>query len=88
MQNNKKIKAENDVKPKLPSGFHVEIDRTASNLSVSVCGVISILDFTDSAALLKVRGRKIKIVGSMLNVAVYENRVAEVSGRVSGVEFL
>ena len=88
MQNNKKITAENDARPKFPRSFHIEIDRCQSDLSVSVCGVIAILDFTDSGALLKVRGRKIKIVGSKLNVAVYENNVAEVSGRVTGVEFL
>ena len=88
MQNDKKIKAENISRSAFPRSFHIEIDRTASGLSISVCGVISILDFTELSALLKVRGRKIKIVGSMLNVTVYENRVAEVSGRITGVEFL
>lgn len=88
MQKGEKNKAENGVKQKSPKGFHIEADRVGSDVSVSVGGVISILDFSDKGAVLKVRGGKIKIVGSFLSVSVYENNIAEICGKVGVIEFI
>ena len=88
MQNNKKKQAEKMVLPKFPKSFHIEADRVGANISVSVGGVVSILEFSEMGAILKVRGGKIKICGSSLSVSVYENNIAEVCGKVSVIEFI
>lgn len=72
----------------MPSAFHIEADKTRGGISVSVSGVISIPDFTENSALIRVRGRRIKIRGKALSVAVYENRIAEIIGDVEGIDFL
>ena len=71
-----------------PIGFHVEADKIGAAISVSVTGVLSIVDFSEDSALLKMRRGKIKIVGSGLSVAVYENKIVEIIGKVSSVEFV
>ena len=76
------------VVPKFPRSFHIEADRVGANISVSIGGVISILDFSDMGAILKVRGGKIKVCGFSLSVSVYENNIAEVCGKVSAIEFI
>jgi hypothetical protein len=88
MQASKKNQAEKMVMPKFPKSFHIEADRVGANISVCVGGVISILDFSEMGAILKVRGGKIKICGASLSVAVYENNIAEVCGKVFGIEFV
>ena len=72
----------------LPIYFHVEADRLPSGVSVSIMGVLSIVDFNESSAIMKMRRGKIRIIGSGLSVTVYENRTVEISGRVGAVEFL
>ena len=72
----------------LTGGFHLEADKIARGVSVSVAGVISVLDFTDEVAVLRVREGRVKISGSALEITVYESKTVEIKGRVSGVELL
>ena len=72
----------------LPLYFHMEADRLADGVSVSIMGVLSIVDFNESSAIMKMRRGKIKVTGSSLSVAVYENRTVEICGKVGAVEFL
>ena len=72
----------------MPRTFHIEADRVGDGISVSVSGVISILDFSEEAAVLKLRRGRMKISGGGLAVAVYENKIVEISGKISGMEFL
>ena len=88
MQKKSKNQAEKMKMPKFPKSFHVEADRIGANISVSVGGVISIIDFSDLNAVLKVRGGRIKVGGSSLEVSVYENNTAEVCGKVTVIEFI
>lgn len=88
MRNNEKNKAEKMIMPRFLRSFHVEADKVGANISVSVGGVISILDFSDTGAIFKVRGGKIKICGDSLSVSVYENNIAEVCGKVAVLEFI
>ena len=69
-------------------GFHIEVDGVNRGISVSVGGVLSILDFTEEAAVVKIRRGRLKIVGSELAVSVYENKTVEISGRLCRIEFL
>ena len=71
-----------------PMGFHIEIDKIAGRVSVCVNGVSSVLDFGEECAVLKMRGGKLKISGLELAISVYENKVAEISGKVGTIEFL
>ena len=72
----------------LPLYFHIEADRLPSGVSVSIMGVLSIVDFNETAAIMKMRRGKIRITGTGLSVAVYENRTVEIYGKVGAVEFL
>lgn len=83
-QNDKKA----DERERLPIYFHMEADRLPSGISVSIMGVLSIIDFNEGAAIMKMRRGKIKVTGSELSVAVYENRTVEICGKVGAVEFL
>ena len=73
---------------KIQPGFHMEADKIGNSLSISIMGVISILDFSEICALLKMRKGKIKISGSELSVTVYENKTVEIIGKIGMVEFL
>ena len=82
----KKIKK--DTKEKVATGFHIEIDRSGNGLSASVAGVYSIVDFSSENVVLRVKKGRVKIVGSTLELAVYENKIVEISGKISEVSFL
>ena len=72
----------------IQSGFHMEADRIANMLSVSIMGVFAILDFSEACAIFKMRKGRIKICGSGLSVAVYDNKTVEIIGKVDTVEFI
>lgn len=84
---NKNTKS-NGERERLPIYFHMEADRFPLGVSVSIMGVLSIVDFNESSAIMKMRRGKIKVTGSSLSVAVYENRTVEICGKVGAVEFL
>lgn len=73
---------------KLFPQFHMEVDKLGSTIAVSVGLVSSVIDISSKAVILKLKHRKIKVVGEELTVTVYENRIAEISGRVGVIEFL
>ena len=90
MQNKRNTSEENALvkKNEAPKGFHIEIDRTSLGISTTVSGVLSIIDFNDSFAILKLRGGKIKIFGKKLQISVYEGRAVGIEGKIGGVEFI
>ena len=69
MQSKNKIEGEIN-KYKMPSGFHVEIDRDPGGITASVSGVISIIAFDECGCVLKVRKGRIGISGNALKVSV------------------
>ena len=71
-----------------PAGFHIEIDKIRGGLSVCVNQVSSVLDFCEEYAILKLGRTRVKVCGSGLSISVYENKIAEISGKVTGVEIL
>lgn len=68
--------------------FHIEADRIREGISVSVCGVYSVLEFTEEFCVLKIRQGRIKIAGKKLSIAVYENKTVEIFGKVGAIEFI
>ena len=87
MQKNIK-KEEREAKEKVSGGFHAEIDRSGRGLSLSVAGVYSILDFSEESVILRVKRGRITVLGKELEIAVYENKTVEISGKITGVNFL
>ena len=78
---------EKSAPPKrLPSPFHVEIDRVQCGLAVLVSGVRAIRELTDTTALLRLKGGSMRINGMGISITVYENRTVEVIGGVMGIE--
>ncbi len=72
----------------MPIGFHIEIDKTASGLSVCVNGASSVLDFCEECAVLKLHRGRLRVAGHGLSISVYENKIAEISGKVGLIEFI
>jgi len=88
MQDKRKKETNEDEAIKNLAGFHIEADRIKEGISVSVTGVCSILEFTEEISTLKLRRGRIRISGKGLSIAVYENKIVEISGKVCTVEFL
>ena len=84
MQNDRK----NEKNYKQFPDFHIEVDKVSGGISVSVGLVSSVIDISRNYVVLKLKKRKIKIVGEDLSITVYENKIADISGRVCGIEFL
>lgn len=81
--------AQNRVSPRTAvADFRIEIDPSGAGLSVLISGAGAIRDFSDSAALIRVKGRYVKIDGEALRITVYESKAVEIVGRVKGVEFI
>ncbi len=70
------------------SDFHIDIDRCARGMALTVYGARCVLDFNESECLLRVRGSKIQIAGGNLSISVYENNSIEISGKIERVSFL
>ena len=84
----KKVQKSGQNKRTDPIAFHLEADRILSGLSISISSVMSVIDFTKEAVLLKLRRGKLKISGSGLSISVYENRIVEICGKVERIEFI
>lgn len=84
----KPIDKEIGKREKLPVLFHLELDRLVSDMSVSLMGVLSIIDLCDSSVILKMRRGKVRVRGEELSVSVYENKTVEIIGKVFSVEFV
>ncbi len=80
----KKIKRETNT----PIGFHMEIDKGVFGMLLVVQSVKSITNVESDAIVMKVGKGRVEIRGENLEIVVYENRIVEVSGKISKVEFL
>ena len=77
-------KIANSVAPR----FHIEIDKIANGLSVCVNGVSSVVDFCEEYAVLKLGKGKVRVCGAGLSITLYENKIAEITGKVGAIEFI
>ncbi len=81
-------KSQREPKEKMPADFHIEADRCKEGISMSVAGVNSIVDFSEERVLLRVKKGRVEVHGASLSVTVYENKIIEITGKISGVSFL
>ena len=75
---------------KLPSGlssFHLEADRAASGLRITVTGIIGISELDGNGILLLSHGGRIYISGEQLKIEIYENKTVEICGRIGEISF-
>ncbi len=71
----------------LLSSLHLEADRCSNGMSVVLCGIIGISDFSECSVLLKSHGGRIVVSGGGLSIKVYENNSVEIVGRVEEIRF-
>ena len=69
------------------SAFHLEADRDPRGLRLRVGGVIGIADYSSERVCLKSHGARVTVTGKRLSVTVYEDKIAEIRGRVEEVSF-
>ena len=70
------------------SNFHIEMDKIGGGISISVCGVANINNFTSEEVVLKFSVGKMRVLGNELDLIIYENKTVEVLGKISKVEFV
>ena len=69
------------------SKFHIEAERCARGILLTVDGVIGIEDFSEEQVMLKSHGGRVEIFGKRLNICVFESGAVEISGRVEDIRF-
>lgn len=70
------------------SPFHLEADRSARGITLSVGGARAISDLTPGSVSLRLRFGTLCVRGRELSLAIYENSTAEIAGIIETVEFI
>lgn len=71
----------------VPSGLAVEIRKTKLGAVAVVLGVLSVLDISDTSALLATHFGRIHFVGEGISLSVFSGRTVELIGKILSVEF-
>ena len=70
-----------------PPSFSLEASRVGRGVSLAISGVIGISDYSESEILLKSHGGKIRVCGQRLMLSIYEDKTAEIVGRIEEISF-
>lgn len=70
-----------------PPSFGLEASRTIGGISITLSGVIGISDYSESEITLKSHGGKIILRGRRLMLSIYEDKTAEILGRIEEICF-
>ena len=70
------------------SPFHLELDKRGKRVRCTVSGIISVSDLLDNLVILVTHSGRVMIRGEGIVMSVYNDRIVELSGIISGVEFL
>lgn len=70
-----------------PPSFNLEAGRVGRGISIALSGVIGISDYSEGEIILKTHGGKIKILGQGLMLSIYEDKTAEIVGRIEEICF-
>ena len=67
--------------------FRMEMDSSQFGMSMLVCGVRRIEEYTEERIALKIIGGGMILSGVALRLCVFENKTVEVRGKVQEVRF-
>lgn len=69
------------------SDFGIELHRVPRGLAVSISGVISVFELSETNIGILTARARINIVGERLSLSVFESRRVELVGRVGDISF-
>ena len=81
----KVIKRGASERPKIIPTLEAELIGRGGVSSFSVSGVVCIGELSEEAVLLVCHGGRLRVTGERLDLVVFENRSAEIRGKISGV---
>jgi len=87
MMKKEKTKEKITGTPSALSSFHMEADRSVKGMTLFISGIIGISDFTDECIMLMSHGGRITVEGRSLQLCIYENNTASISGKVEDIRF-
>ena len=70
----------------LSPSLHIEINKISSGISVLICEVSGIKEYSQNCVTLCVGRNLISIIGEEINLECYDNHNVEVLGKIKGVE--
>ena len=65
--------------------FFFELSKRGKFSSAVIGGVIGVLDFSDKSVYLATQFGRIKILGEMLKVAIFENKTIQITGKIKEI---
>ena len=65
--------------------FYFELSKRGKISSAVIGGVIGVLDFSDKSVYLATQFGRIKILGEMLKVAIFENKTIQITGKIKEI---
>ena len=68
--------------------FFAEIERRGRGSAVTVSGIVAVSELSSEAVGLVCRGGRMRVVGEGLRLLTFENRTAEVRGKILGVSLI
>ena len=68
--------------------FYFELSKRGKISSAVIGGVIGILDFSDNNVFLATHSGRINISGERLNVAIFENKTIQITGKIAEIRLV
>jgi sporulation protein YqfC len=68
--------------------FYFELSKRGKISSAVIGGVIGILDFSDKNVFLATHSGRINISGERLNVAIFENKTIQITGKIADIRLV
>lgn len=87
MTQKKLFKAGEIAPPSIINKFHLDAERSAFGMTITVTGVIGVRDFSRESVEILTHTGRISIVGRRLSLSVYENGTIEIKGKTEDVRF-
>ncbi len=73
--------------PSIINKFHLDAERSAFGMTITVSGVIGVKDFSRETVEILTHTGRISISGRRLSLSVYENGTIEIKGKTEDVRF-
>lgn len=84
---NEEIQSPKKTKAAQLSSFHLEVDPTPKGMGLLISGVMGINDFNDNEIKLLTRFGGLTVLGSSLELCIYENNTVSIVGKILETRF-